>query len=73
MEVIKQQTGTGGKSKQLALVVHKWSLQGMNNDIQQLKAQSRTLTVVICGYRKQGRGKIRAKFRTEVMDSSFQH
>ena len=30
----------------------------MNNYIQQLKAQSRTLTVVICGYRKQGRGKI---------------
>ena len=45
----------------------------MNNYIQQLKAQSRTLTVVICGYRKQGRGKIRAKFRMEVMDSSFQH
>ena len=35
MEVIKQQTGTGGKSKQLALVIHKWSLQAMNNYIQQ--------------------------------------
>ena len=45
----------------------------MTNYIQQLKAQSRILTVVTCGYRKQGRGKIRAKFKMEVMDSSFQH